>query len=442
MKYKVAIILLLSLCLLPVHSYAEGWRLTIDEALKRAKEENRDIQSARERLNELKGLRQEALSQGLPQLTGTSSYQHTWRKPQMNINGMIFEIGSHNTYTAGAGVTQLLWDGGRVIKAVGGAKAELQSGTESVRNIEEQIRLQVKQLFYQILYTDRLIEVLERQLKQLKGHLSSIHMRFNEGIDSDYTLMRQEVEVSNVEPEIIEAKRIKDFLLNSMKILLAIPPADEFYPNGELKYDYKPIPEITDMVTKAKNTRPDYASARYHENALKALIGMEKAGYWPTLNLAGAFQWQGQTDDWKVGNDERTDSLYGLITLSWPIFDGLKTFARVKQAKAKFLQQKYANSAMGDSVDRDVRDAFDTLVKARQTLETQRKSFNTAKRASAIASERFEAGLMSQLELNDTITAQAKAEELYYKAVYDCINAEALLEKAVGGEQLFGGETK
>ena len=54
--------------------------------------------------------------------------------------------------------------------------------------------------------------------------------------------------------------------------------------------------------------------------------------------------------------------------------------------------------------------------------------------ATAIAGERFEAGLMSQIELNDTITQQGKAEQLYLQATLDCLTAEAALERAVGGE--------
>jgi hypothetical protein len=40
---------------------------------------------------------------------------------------------------------------------------------------------------------------------------------------------------------------------------------------------------------------------------------------------------------------------------------------------------------------------------------------------------------MSQLEMNDTITAQAQAEQLYYGAIYECLAAEAALDKAIGG---------
>ena len=89
---------------------------------------------------------------------------------------------------------------------------------------------------------------------------------------------------------------------------------------------------------------------------------------------------------------------------------------------------------MEDSVVREVADAHVSLERARQALATQDSSYATARRATAIAGERFEAGLMSQIELNDTITQQGKAEQLYLQATLDCLTAEAALERAVGGE--------
>jgi len=378
-------------------------------------------------------LKGEALSEGLPQLTGNAGYTRTWRKPKMFINNQAFTIGSDNSYTAGAEVTQLLWDGGKIVGAVKAAKTEMASGLENIRDMEAKIRLNVKQTFYQILYTEKIIEVLNKQLNELKAHLSSIKTRFNKGLESDYTLMRQQVEVSNIEPQLIEAQRTQELLLNSLKILMAVNPEDKIEPIGALTYNTRPLPNAITMIEKARAARPDLNAEKLHERTLTHLVSVEKAGYWPSLNFNTAYQWQGQSDNWGVGPSERADSLSSGLNLSWPIFDGLKTKSRVQQAKAKLLQQRYSTSQLEDSVVRDVQDAITSLEKAQAAYRSQLGSFNLARKATAIASERFESGLMSQLELNDTITSQAQAEELYLQAIYQCLSADAVLEKAIGG---------
>jgi outer membrane protein TolC len=424
----------LAITLCPTPATAETWTLTVDQSVERALAENRDIAIAKQRLAEVEGIKDEARSEAFPQITGNAGYLRTWRRAQYVINGTPVFFGTNNNYTAGAGVTQLLWDGGRVFKAVKAARTELARGIETIRDAEQQIRLLVKQTFYQILYTDKMIDVMERELKQLKLHLSSIQTRFQKGIDSDYTLMRQEVAVANIEPELLDAKRTKDLLTNDIKILLAIPPQDEFVPAGKFDYVERHVFTAAELSERAKDNRPDLAAEKLREKSLIQNVGVEKAGWWPNFTFNTNWQWQAQSNNWGVAPGERTDSLTSGVSLSWPLFDGLRTAARVEQAKAQLMQQHYLAAQKEDSVVKEVLDASDSLATAKQALQSQRKSFELARRATAIAGERFESGLMSQLELNDTITDQAKAEQLYLQATFNCLTAEAALEKAVGGE--------
>lgn len=408
-------------------------KVTLDEALESASTANRDIRVAKERLAELDGLIGEVRAMGLPQLNGTASYQRMWRKPKMFINNQIFSVGSNNSYAAGAEVDQLLWDGGKVLNALKAAKTEHASAIENIKDVEAQVRLSVKQTFYQIIYTEKVIEVLKMQIAQLKEHLNAIQTRFNKGLESDYTLMRQQVEVSNVEPQLIEAERARELLINGLKILMAVNPEEPIEPVGALTFSPKPLPDARAMIEKARATRPDLNAQRLHEKSLVQGIGAEKSGYWPQFTFNTSYQWQGQTDNWGLSSNETADSLSSMVQMSWPIFDGLKTKSRVEQAKAKLMQQQFSDSQLEDSIVREVQDAITTLEKAQAAYNSQLGSFNLAKKATAIASERFGAGLMSQLELNDTINSQAQAEQLYLRALYECISAEAVLEKAIGG---------
>lgn len=418
----------------PVAARAGEWRMTLEQSVQRALEENRDIATARARLAELDGMKNEARSIGLPQVIAGGSYQRTWRKPQYIINDQPYSAGTYNTYMTGAQVSQLLFDGGRVFKAVKAARAEEARGIQTIRDAEREVRFEVKQTFFQILYTEKIVEVLERELAQLKMHLASIQARFRQGLDSDYTLMRQQVAVSNVEPQLIEAKRQRALLANALKILLVIPPEEDFFPEGGFDPRVKEKPVHAELVEMARATRPDLAAERLRAKSLALNIGVEKSAYWPQLSISSAWQWQAFSDDWRISSTERTNSFNSAATLSWPIFEGLKTHARVAQAQAKLLQQHYLASRLEDVVVKDVEDALESLARARQALETQQKTLALAKRATAIASERFTAGLTSQLELNDAITSQAKAEELFLQSALECLTAEASLEKAVGGE--------
>jgi len=419
---------------LPLPAQAETHTMTLDQAVERGLEENRDIAIARERLAEIKGIKGEARAQGLPQLTGVGLYQRMWRKPQVVLGNVAVRMGANNTVQAGVEFDQLLWDGGRVIKAVRAARTEEARGIENIRDAEAQVRYQVKETFYSILYTDKMIAVLNRQLGTLRQHLGAIRTRFSQGVDSDYALLRQQVEVSNIEPQLIDAKRNRELLVNGMKVILAIPQEDDFEPSGSFDYRAQAVPHIEDLMERARLARPDLMAEKLRVKSLEQGVGVERAAYWPQLNFNTTFQWQGLSDDWRIGGNERNDSLSSAVNLSWPIFDGLKTHSRVQQAKARLYQQQWMTSKFEDTVLKEVRDDYEILKRAQEMLRSQQQSLALARKATAIAGERFEAGLMSQIELNDTITAQAQAEQQFLQASVECLVSEAALEKAVGGE--------
>lgn len=418
----------------PAMVMAETWDLTVEQAVERAIVENRDLNIAREKLIQLAGQKNEAMSTGLPHLTGLASYQRNHRKAKMSINGQTFSIGSTNTYNAGADLTQLLWDGGKVIKAVKAAKTEQSKGEQDVLSTKNDIIYSTRSTYYNILYVDKIIGVYKRQIATLKMHLAAIKERFNRGLDSDYTLMRQDVEVSNIEPYLIDAERQKEQLINQLKVLLVIPMDDQINLTGSLSYAGRNIPGTDTLVAMAVEKRPDLQAQKFRERSLGYNVGIEKAGYYPTLNAEVKFQWQGFSDDWSIGKNERTDSLFSTVNLAWPIIDGFKTAARVKQARSQLKQQTTLTSQMEDNVIKDVKNAQIALIKARESYRSQSKALDLAKRATEIANERFSNGLMNQVELLDTITAQSEAEQQYYGAIYECLVSEAALEAAVGGE--------
>lgn len=434
LRNSICFLILLLSVILSQNLFAEEWRLTLDQALARAAEQNRDIKVAKERLHELEAMKGEALSAGLPQVAGSGQYQRVWRKPTIFLNNQSFQMGMFYNYSFGAQLNQLIFDGGRVFRAVKASRSELESGRQNIRSAEQQVKYEVKETYYNILYVEKVIDVLKKKIEELRSHLAAIKERYGKGIDSDYTLMRQDVEVSNVIPQLMEAEKNSEILQNSLKIILAIPQTDRVVLADPLDYRSEKIFVAGVLIERAKGERPDLAAEKLHQRTLEQVVKLEKTAYIPNLNFNTSWLWQGQSNHWHLGQDQRWDDLSSSLNLSWNIFDGLKTNARIQEAKAKLGQQKAKTSQFEDEVARNVVDAHMTLEKAKEALLSQQKTFALAKRATAIASERFGSGLMSQLELLDTINSQAFAEQQYYQALMNCLTAEAALELAVGGE--------
>jgi HAE1 family hydrophobic/amphiphilic exporter-1 len=376
----------------------------------------------------------EARSGALPQLDFTGGYDRYIKKPQIFLQQQRFTIGVDHTYTAGLALTQPLYAAGKVFEALKAARSETRSGRAELADLQEEIKLQVKKTYYQILLADRTIGITKKTLKQLTDQLATIKARFDKGLESDYTLMRQEVQVSNVEPELALNEQQRVVLENTLKVLLALPVGSNLVLTEDFVFARKGVPEKEELIKTAMDERKDIEASLAHIETLKRMVGIEKGGYLPTLNLVANLDWTGEADHWIIRSQDQFYTADASLQLSWPIFDGLKTHYRVKQARAKLTIEKNNNLRLKDNIESDVASARSKYLESASREAAQKKALTLAQKAVDISSLRFREGLTSQLELNDTILQRDQAEKLHAQAVYDCLDAEATLLRLVGGK--------
>lgn len=413
---------------------AETITLTLEQAVERAMKENYDINMAQERLNMLKAVVGEVRSGALPQVTASASYSRNIRQPSFFFSGNKVQIGNKNTYSSSVDLTQPLYEAGKVFKGLKAAQSERKKGEADLKDVQDEIKLNIKKTFYQILLMDKTIATINKTLKQMNEHLALIRKRYNEGLESDYALMRQEVEVSNIAPELVDAETARLALENALKLLAVLPEDSVLKLDGQLKFSGAEIKPESELISMAVKTRPDLTAASSRVTSLKQKVGVERGGYLPTLGITSNLAWQAQTDDFGINSNERYYSLNAGLALSWPIFDGFKTHYRIKEAKTELkIASEDENKKRAETIN-DVKNARSQLLAAAAREKNQKKALALAEKAVKIAGMRFNEGLMGQLELNDTIIARDRAERLYSQAVYDCLAAMAELERAAGGK--------
>lgn len=436
MKILKKAILMLVFLLIPLQAlYAETVKLTLDEALKLAMKANYDISMTEARLNELEALIGEARSGAFPQLSGTASYVRYLKKPDIFLNQQRITLGYNNTYSAGLSLTQPLYVAGKVMKALKAAKSETRSVSSRLKDVQEEISLQVKNVFYQVLLSDRMIDITKKTLKQFSDQLDSIKTRYDSGLESDYTLMRQEVQVSNVLPELSREEYGRVVLLNTLKVLLALPKEAELELVGELKYNGSVPPVKEGLVETALNKRQDLAASKAHIDTLRYNVGIQRGGYLPTVSVVSGLDWNGQTDDFLIGKDERFYAADVGVVLSWTLFDGLKTHYKIQQAKSGLKVASDEELKLKAQIVGEVSNAHAKFEEAVKREASQKKALELAQKTVDIAVQRFQAGLMGQLELNDTILSRDQADKLYAEAVYFCLESEAEMRRVLGGEK-------
>jgi len=415
-------------------SKPEKMTLTLDKALSIAMENNRDILIAREARNRAEQQIREARAGALPQLNFSANYTRTLKKPIFffNVGGEVvrFSPGFNNSLMQTVSLNQTLYSGGRTGAAVKIASTYASSFDESLRQTEKNVRLQVKQTFLGVLLSREVLNINRRSLENAEKHRENIRALYKNGMAAEFDLLRAEVEVENLRPKVISAENALVLQKNALKNILGIPLDQTIALQGELKAALVDPGVIEENSRNAYADRNDYKNIELLRNAYQHNINIERAGWFPMISANYTYQYEGQSDDWGFSKSYRSQNLGLNFTL--PLFDGLRTSARVQQAKINVKEMDYQLVKLREGIEIQIAQARNAMAEARKRIESTEKTVEQAEKAYRIALVRFDTGQGIQIEIFDAQVALELAQLNRMQSIFDYETAKAQWENAIG----------
>ena len=299
--------------------------------------------------------------------------------------------------------------------------------------------------------TAKSVERVRQSLKETRA--------LNEaGLASDYDVLRLEVELANLEPNlrraenaVLQARRQLAIQANvddqeSLRVSGALAEIDlsDFEANspanreilGFVGLDLDEARTVDDALARAGELRSDLRQLALTEDLRQTEMRLEQASYLPDITLFGNYIVAAQNNGgptWFGGSDgQRAYSKLAGIRVSLPIFQGFRRDARIDQRRAA-MRQAQAQSELGlDMARSQVRTIVEGAEEAYQRAAAQSLAVRQAGRGYEIATAQYREGLGSQLELTDAEVALRQSEFNYAQAVYDYLVARAQLDEAVG----------
>lgn len=420
----------------------EKFVLTLDKAISIALEQNRDVLIAdQDRLNAEAQIA-EARSGAFPQLSLSAQYMRNINLPVIFLpansppfnptpSTISFAIGSNNSYQGGLTLTQALYSRqvGVALDIANTYKDFSDAGYESTK---QDVVLQVKKAFYTVLLMQKLVDANRQGLDMVKANYENVQSLYNHGQAAEFDLLRAEVQVANTEPTVISVENNLILAVNGLKSLLSIPLDSNVVIEGDFKFAEIPQSVLDQGAHDAMTTNPSIQQLAFQESMLDKNISVEQSGYFPSVYAFGSYQWQTQDNTFQFSNYLWAKIANVGVTFSWNIFDGLRTPARVEQAKIDLRKVQYTLLKAEEGLTIQVQSARLTMEEAKRRIQGQEKNIEQAKKAVSIAESRFKNGVGTQLELLDTQVAMTLAQTNYAQAIYDYLVAKADWDFAVG----------
>lgn len=414
-------------------SSAAPTTLTLPQAIELAMRQNIDVALAELELRAFQSRFREVVGTAIPDLSLTGTYTRNFKKPLAFFAGRKTEIGEINSMQGGVELEQTLYSGGKLTAGLKATKLGVETGREGLRAAKEDVALAVKRTFFSVLLASATAAIQEDNLRSAEEHLATIRQRYKQGLDSDLVVLRQEVEVANAKPALIQARNLHELGLTLLKDLAGLDIDEPVELAGELAAPGADLPGYEAAVKEALERNPDYRQARSRSEAARALARVAAGDYRPQLSLFANYLWTAQSNDLSPGPAQRGDSAAGGLRLRFPFFTGGETRERVRQAEIDHQRATEAMRKAERSTRVEVKRQWLSVREARERALSQETAIGQARRALEATEVRYRAGRASQLELNDATLALNRARTSHAQALHDFNAALAALERAAGG---------
>lgn len=311
------------------------------------------------------------------------------------------------------------------------AYSSKQAMENTVVSVRQEVAYVARQLYLGVLRTKRLLGVREeaRELSQRQFEKAEALLDVGSAVRSD--VLKAQVEVSRNELELISARNAVRLAETDLRYFLRIEDDVEI----ELDEDINPgtLDQDLDSALKAAmEYRPDIRSSEFSLESSRHGVWSARGGWVPWVaagwgkNYYSARLPQGLAGLW----DEAEYTWY--MAAGIDIFDGLRTFASVRDAKARRsiaetdLEQIRLDAAL------EVKRAFYGVEEARQRVRVSQEAVQVAEEDLRLAEERYRLGGGTMLEQIDSSVSLSEARTSSIEATYDYLLSLAKLKRAVG----------
>jgi outer membrane protein len=423
----------LVLCLLPPAVLAAP--MTLEDCVDEALAANPDVLDAKEAISKAAGGVTEARSGYLPNLALQGSYNFLEKTQTVDFPDPLtgrtqeFKLDFTRDYVFRLVATQPLYTGGRLANSYRIADRSRGLAEADLSRVRSQITLDVVQAFYGLLLAREAVGVAQEAVDTAEEFLRVVKAQYQTGEASSFEVMRAEVEVSNLQPALIAAKNGVALSELGLKKAMGVgQDADVEFTGSFEVHDFDMT--LAEALAVALSKRAELETLKYQKQIAEASIGLAKSGRLPSLSLD--VNYNVSTDQITLDSDKIEDTYNGYITLSLPLFDGLRTKSQISQAMTDLRRVGIAKTNLEEAIEIEVRGAFLDIEAARELLKSQEKNVGMAEEGLKIANDRYLQGYATNLEVLDSQLALTTARKNKLQAVHDLNLAIARLKKAMG----------
>jgi len=410
--------------------------LTLEKAIQLAMRQNTDLQTSRLDVVKADARVSEAWGYTMPSVDLSGQYVRTLKSPVFYISDSsgrptALRIGAAHSANATLQFRQLLFNG-TVFAGVGAAGTYSEVARDVFRGKKLETVVRVKRAFYGAVLTGEVRGMMRSNLSNAEDNLKNVKLLRGQGILSEYDELRATVGVENLRPMVIQAETNYTLALEGLKSVVGLTSSDKIQLEGAMGFEAVDDSLLARASSLLIQNNPNYAALQGQISVNEAFVLAERSNYLPTLAAFGSYQYQAAKSSFTISTNDFLESSQIGLSLSWSLFQGFQTNARVQQAQVEVLKSEEQRTNAERNLRIGLTATVGSLQAARKRIEAQERTVEQAERGYKIVTARFLSNAATQLEVNDAQLALTQARVNRVQATYDYLIAAAELDQLVG----------
>jgi len=406
--------------------------LSLERAIEIAIEYNPQLAASEQQVRATEALLTQAQSVLHPRLDATAR-----RVTPVDLPAFSFQS-SDSTWETSFDLSQPLYTGGSVRRAVEAALSLRRGSAGAYRSTGQQIAFAVRQSYYGVLTAKQAAVVAQEVVDSAEETLRVARLRYDAGVAPQFDVLAAEARRARVEQGLISAKADRDVAWATLGTVLGVP-----LPVGTKLSTPRPLTvEEADLETLRREglaNRPDLLAVKADMAVARAQVAIARAARQPFISANMNYTLREQTVIsgelfGQPGTDFVVSQNSGAFALvaSWSLFNGGQVYGEIREAQARLKQAESNLQRFGQQIDLEVKTAYVRVTAAKAQVAAAQRELVQAEEADRIATIRYQEGVGTSMEILDAEANLEGAKTRHNQAIFGFNLSIARLDLALG----------
>ena len=437
---------------------ADTIRITFDEAVRTALDQNTDIKRAQASAREANTQVQSEWMDFAPDLNISTDVTRRVGRNFSQVTGN-FTTRSTDFFNLGGQSSVTLFNGFENVASLNRARQQATAEKTSLKRTQREVVFTVMDQYIALIESREIVRVRKEELEARRQQLRQIEEFVDAGSRPVSDLYQEQANVAEGEQRLLQAQREREVNMTRLIQTLQLNPRKPYrFETPALAADTLDVEtyDVSALMDQAFENRLDLRAAEAQRRAAEKDITAAQSSYYPRLTLSGSYgtDWTSRgriPDPDNPGeflnpsfSDQLDNNRGGGVSLSLtiPVFDRFQRNTQVERARVQAQNAQYQLEDQRQQIALQVRQAYLDYRNAVQQLEAANKRLRAARQARASAQERYNLGSASIVELQNATRDFVDAASQQVRARYNLIFQKKQIDYQTGrlapGEPLIG----